>query len=167
MGTSRVRLFSTGAITMALKPPFSSLYCYPGLSGFEAFPRRHSLHGHGGIGEHHCDCLAFVTFYLGDACFRRRLILAMLPLGDAPPWRRLHLASPHLGDALCWLGPRRWLWPWLVNVRVRDGTGPFRLIEVLRNGTYKLETFEGGMIPLTWNGANLKFISASHIIVHS
>ena len=45
MGTSRVRLLSTGASTMALKPPFFSLYCYPELSGFEAFPWRHSLHG--------------------------------------------------------------------------------------------------------------------------
>ena len=44
-GTSRVRLPYTGAITMALKPPFSSLYHYPGLSGSEAFPRRRSLHG--------------------------------------------------------------------------------------------------------------------------
>ena len=44
MATSRVRLLSTGA-SMTLKPPFSSLYCYPGLSGFEAFPWRHSLHG--------------------------------------------------------------------------------------------------------------------------
>ena len=44
-GTSRVRLPYTGAITMALKPPFSSLYHYPGLSGPEAFLRRRSLHG--------------------------------------------------------------------------------------------------------------------------
>ena len=44
-GTSRVRLLYIGTITMALKPPFSSLYYCPGLSGFEAFPRRRSLHG--------------------------------------------------------------------------------------------------------------------------
>ena len=44
-GTSRVRLPYTGAITMALKPPFSSLYYYPGLLGPEAFSRRRSLHG--------------------------------------------------------------------------------------------------------------------------
>ena len=44
-GTSRVRLLYTGVVTMALKPPFSSLYYYPGSSGFEAFPRRRSLHG--------------------------------------------------------------------------------------------------------------------------
>ena len=65
-----------------------------------------------GIGEQHYDCLAFVTFDLGDALAgrrldlampspRRRLTLATLPLGDAPPQRCLHLASPHLGDALC------------------------------------------------------------------
>ena len=44
-GTSRVRLPYTGAITMALKPPFPSFYHYPGSSGPEAFPRRRSLHG--------------------------------------------------------------------------------------------------------------------------
>ncbi|XP_068487032.1 uncharacterized protein [Phaseolus vulgaris] len=36
-------------------------------------------------------------------------------------------------------------------------TGSFCVIEVLRNGAYKLETFEGGIIPRTWNEANLKF----------
>ena len=36
-------------------------------------------------------------------------------------------------------------------------TGPFRVIEVLGNGAYRLETLEGGIIPQTWNGANLKF----------
>jgi len=70
-----------------------------------------------GIGEKHCDCLAFVTFDPGDALPGWRLDLAMpspgwrltlttLPFDDAPPQRCLHLASPHLGDALCWLWPR-------------------------------------------------------------
>ena len=36
-------------------------------------------------------------------------------------------------------------------------TGPFRVIKVLRNGVYKLKTLEDGMIPRTWNGANLIF----------
>ena len=36
-------------------------------------------------------------------------------------------------------------------------TSPFRMTEALGNGTYKLETLEGGTIPRTWNGANLKF----------
>jgi len=36
-------------------------------------------------------------------------------------------------------------------------TGPFRVIEVLGNGAYRLETLEGGIIPRTWNEANLKF----------
>ncbi|XP_068503914.1 uncharacterized protein [Phaseolus vulgaris] len=36
-------------------------------------------------------------------------------------------------------------------------TGPFRVTEVLGNGAYKLETLEGGVIPRTWNAANLKF----------
>jgi len=76
------------------------------------------------IGERHCDCLTLVTLGLGDALSgrrldlampspRRRLTLATLPFDDALPRRCLHLASPHLGGALCWLGPRRWLWPWL------------------------------------------------------
>ena len=43
--TSRVRLPFTGTITMALKPPFPSLYRCPVLLGAEAFPRRPSLHG--------------------------------------------------------------------------------------------------------------------------
>ena len=44
-GTSRVRLPYPDAITMALKPPFNSLYHFPELSGPEAFPRCRSLHG--------------------------------------------------------------------------------------------------------------------------
>jgi len=36
-------------------------------------------------------------------------------------------------------------------------TGPFRVVEVLGNGAYMLETLEGGPIPQTWNAANLKF----------
>ena len=36
-------------------------------------------------------------------------------------------------------------------------TGPFRVTDVLGNGTYKLETLEEGVIPRTWNVANLKF----------
>ena len=36
-------------------------------------------------------------------------------------------------------------------------TGPFRVVEVLGNGAYMIETLEGGPIPRTWNTANLKF----------
>jgi len=43
--TSRVRLPYTDVITMALKPPFPSLYHFPEISGPEAFPRCCSLHG--------------------------------------------------------------------------------------------------------------------------
>ncbi|XP_068474820.1 uncharacterized protein [Phaseolus vulgaris] len=32
-----------------------------------------------------------------------------------------------------------------------------RMVEVLGNRAYRLETLEGGTIPRTWNGANLKF----------
>ena len=35
--------------------------------------------------------------------------------------------------------------------------GPFRVVEVLENGAYKLETLGGGAIPQTWNKTNLKF----------
>ena len=35
--------------------------------------------------------------------------------------------------------------------------GPFRVTEVRGNGSYKLETLEGGPISRTWNAANLKF----------
>jgi len=35
--------------------------------------------------------------------------------------------------------------------------GPFRVIEVLGNGAYRLENLEGEIIPRTWNEANLKF----------
>ena len=36
-------------------------------------------------------------------------------------------------------------------------TGPFRVIKAKGNGSYKLETLEGGLIPRSWNVANLKF----------
>ena len=36
-------------------------------------------------------------------------------------------------------------------------TGPFRVTKAKGNGSYKLETLEGGPIPRTWNAANLKF----------
>jgi len=36
-------------------------------------------------------------------------------------------------------------------------TGPFRVIKAKRNGSYKLETLEGGPIPRSWNAANLMF----------
>jgi len=36
-------------------------------------------------------------------------------------------------------------------------TSLFRVVEVLENGAYKLETLEGGAIPQTWNVKNLKF----------
>ena len=36
-------------------------------------------------------------------------------------------------------------------------TSPFRIVEVLGNGAYKLDTLEEGAIPRTWNVANLKF----------
>ncbi|XP_068486854.1 uncharacterized protein [Phaseolus vulgaris] len=36
-------------------------------------------------------------------------------------------------------------------------TRPFRVIKAKGNGSYKLETLEGGPIPPSWNAANLKF----------
>jgi len=35
--------------------------------------------------------------------------------------------------------------------------GPSRVTEAKGNGSYNLETFEGGPIPRSWNAANLKF----------
>jgi len=76
-----------------------------------------------GIGEPHCDCLAFVTFDLGDALFGR-----CLHLGNALPWRRFPLATLALGVS----SPRRHLTLTLtsdvdfdldfVNAQIRDGT---------------------------------------------
>ena len=60
-----------------------------------------------GIGELHCDCLAFVTFDLGDALFGRRLNRAM-----PSPRRRLTLTlTPDVDFGLDF-----------VNARIRDGT---------------------------------------------
>jgi len=78
--TSRVRLPYTDTITMALKPPFPSLYHCPGLSGPEAFPRRRSLPG-----------LIWRRPGWATSLPRRRLALATLPLGVSPPRRRLAL----------------------------------------------------------------------------
>ena len=36
-------------------------------------------------------------------------------------------------------------------------TGPFRVNKAKGNGSYKLETLEGGPIPRSWNATNLKF----------
>jgi len=36
-------------------------------------------------------------------------------------------------------------------------TDPLCVIEVLGNGSYRLETLKGRIIPQTWNEANLKF----------
>jgi len=36
-------------------------------------------------------------------------------------------------------------------------TGSFRITEGKGNGSYKLETLEGGPLPRSWNAANLKF----------
>ena len=81
-----------------------------------------------GIGEQHCDCLAFVTFDLGDALAGRRLDLAM-----PSPRRRLTLAMPRLGDACTWRLLTQ-ATPYVdfdpdvdfdldfVNARIRDGT---------------------------------------------
>jgi len=35
--------------------------------------------------------------------------------------------------------------------------GPFKVTETIGNGTYRFKTLEGGAIPRTWNGTNLKF----------
>ena len=45
----------------------------------------------------------------------------------------------------------------LLNKLSPKWIGPFRVIEVLGIGVYRLKTLEGGIIPRTWNEANLKF----------
>ena len=35
--------------------------------------------------------------------------------------------------------------------------GPFRVIEVIKNGAYQLEHLSGKEIPITWNITHLKF----------
>jgi len=79
-----------------------------------------------GIGEPHCDRLAFVTLDLGDALVgrrlywatpspRRHLTLATLALGVSSPRRRLTLTlTPDVDFDLDF-----------VNARIRDGTGVF------------------------------------------
>ena len=111
-GTSRVRLPFTGTITMALKPPFPSLYNFPEISGPEAFPRRRSLRGlsYPWVSGNHTmialllHCLTWRRPHLGDAftwatpSLRRRLALATscpalatLPLGVSTSGRHLEL----------------------------------------------------------------------------
>jgi len=45
----------------------------------------------------------------------------------------------------------------LVNKLSPKWTGPFRVIKAKGNGSYNLETLEGGSIPRSWNATNLKF----------
>ena len=107
-GTSRVGLPYTGTVTMALKPPFPSLYHYSLVIRVRGLPTASPPPWSFlpmGVREWRCGHLAFESFHLGDTLLgdalswrrpsRRRLISAMLPLGDACPWRH-----PHLGDAL-------------------------------------------------------------------
>nr|KYP52363.1 Retrovirus-related Pol polyprotein from transposon 17.6 [Cajanus cajan] len=35
--------------------------------------------------------------------------------------------------------------------------GPYRILQVVGNGAYKLQTLDGGAIPRTWNATNLRF----------
>ena len=109
-GTSRVRLPFTGTITMALKPPFPSLYHFPEISGPEAFPRRRSLHGlsYPWVSGNHTvialllHCLIWRRPGWATPLPRRRLALATPPPRRrlALPWRRFLLAPLHLGDTL-------------------------------------------------------------------
>jgi len=123
-GTSRVRLPCPGAITMALKPPFPSLYHYSlvirglrpsnGVAPSMVFP----THGCRGVA-------------LWSPCFC-----------VIPPWRCFLLATLPLGDACAWRHPT-WATPYVdfdldtdfdldfVNARVRDGTRDLRNLRYL------------------------------------
>jgi len=102
VGTSRVRLPPTGTRTMALKPPFSSLYYCPEVLRPLAVlsPPRSFLPM--GIGGWHRRRLNLATPHPGDAYTWRRLILATPTPSDASSWRCLHLAMPAPGDACTW-----------------------------------------------------------------
>jgi len=130
VGTSRVRLPPTGTRTMALKPPFSSLYyCSEALRPPAVSPPPWSFLPMGIRGWH-----------------RRCLNLAMPHLGDALTWRRLILATLTPGDALSGqpvdflpLGPLEgsqhmltltWLWLWST---LGDGTVQYIYIYVYRH----------------------------------
>ena len=113
-GTSRVRLPCPGAITMALKPHFPSLYHYsPVIRGLRP---SHGVNLSMVFPTHRCQGVA-----LWSPCFcvippwrhpaRRRLILATLPLGDPCAWRHPTWATPYVDFDLDF-----------VNARVRDGT---------------------------------------------
>jgi len=100
MCTSRVRLPPTGTITMALKPPFSSLYyCFEVLRPLAVSPPPRSFLPMG-IGGWHRRCVNLATPTPGDALSWRRLTLATPRLGDASPWLRLILAIPTPSDTL-------------------------------------------------------------------
>jgi len=105
MDTSRVRRLPTGASTMALKPPYSSLYHCSELSRSEAFPWCHSLHG-----------LSY-PWVSGS-----NTVNALL--GDALSWQRLILATPDASNMLT-LALTLTLTLTLVNARGRDGTVSF------------------------------------------
>ena len=105
-GTSRVRLPYLDVITMALKPPFLSLYHFPKISGSEAFPRRRSLHGlsYPRVSGNHTvialllPCLIWLRPGWATPPPKRRLALATpcpalatLPLGVSTPGRHLEL----------------------------------------------------------------------------
>ena len=118
VGTSRVRLPPTGTRTMALKPPFSSLYyCSEVLRPLAVSPPPWSFLPMG-IGGWHRPCLNLATPHVSDAY----------------SWRRPTLATPTPGDALSGqpvdfhpLGPLEGsdhiltLTLTLVNARGRDG----------------------------------------------
>ena len=129
VGTSRVRLPPTGIGTMALKPPFSSLYYCSEVSGPEASlpvpwplsvsspPRSFLPVGIGGWQHRH---LSLST-----------PIMATLLPGEVHTWRRPYLTTPTPGDAQTgqpvdflpwapwWVPPRVWLWLWST---LGDGT---------------------------------------------
>jgi len=94
MVTSRVRLPLTGTRTVALKPPFYSLYyCSEVLRPLAVSPPPRSFLPMG-IGGRHRRCLNLAVPTPGDASSWRRLTLATPHHGDALSWRRLHLATP-------------------------------------------------------------------------
>ena len=119
VGSSWVRLPPTSIRTMALKPPFCSLYyCSEVLRPLVVSPPPRSFLPMG-IGGLHRRCLNLATPYPSGTLTWRRLISATPTPGDASSWRRLHLATPYPGDALTW---RRLKW----SIRWLSSLGPLR-----------------------------------------
>ena len=132
MGTSQVRLLPTGTRTMALKPPFSSLYYCPEVLRLLAVSPLPLSSLPMGIGGWYRRCPTLATPHLGDASSWRCLHLATLT-----PWRRPTLATPQVVNSLTFFlgsleGPHLMLtFDFEFDFGQRPGTGQYTSPPVL------------------------------------